>query len=168
LGKDFKELKEENSAKIKQIIKKFTGEYNEDLEQETYLKTWQNLDKYKELNKFSQWICTICANLCRDYLKSSKRQAFDSALINNEELDLTRAKAKDNPEHIYTLKERQKIILNAINKLPKKLKEVIILYEFEEYSYQDISEKLKIPTGTVKSRLNSARNSLKETLSFLM
>ena len=62
----------ENSYKIKQIIKNFTGHYDEDLEQEIYIKTLKNLDKYKEQNKFSSWICTIASNFCRDYLRSAK------------------------------------------------------------------------------------------------
>ena len=48
------------------------------------------------------------------------------------------------------------------------MKEVIILYEFEDYSYEKISQKLKIPQGTVKSRINNARKILKEKLSFLI
>jgi len=66
-----KDIINKNSFKIKQIIKNITGEYNEDLEQEVYVKTYLNLDKYKEQNKFTQWISTITANLCRDYLISN-------------------------------------------------------------------------------------------------
>ena len=68
----------------------------------------------------------------------------------------------------YSLKERQRLVLKEINKLPKKLKETIVLYEFEDYSYEKIAQKLKIPEGTVKSRINNARKILKENLSFLM
>lgn len=155
-----------NTGKIRQIIKNFTGEYNEDIEQEVYIKTYKNFPNYKEQNKFSQWICTITANLCRDYLRSStfkKQQVTDydeEAIIN--------AKTTETPEKIYTAKERQKIILNAVNKLPKKMKDVVILYEFEDYSYEEISKKLKIPTGTVKSRINSARKILSENLKYLL
>jgi len=162
-------LKEEfkkNAYKVKQIIKNFTGEYNEDLEQEVYIKTYKNLPKYKELNKFSQWICTITANICRDYLKSAKFR--NKQITDNDEFAILNTKTEKTPESIYTSKERQKIILNEINKLPKKMKEVIILYEFENYSYDDISKKLKVPTGTIKSRINSARKILSEKLAFLM
>ena len=48
-----------------------TGSQNEDIEQEVYIRTWKNLDKYKENGKFKSWINTITANLCRDYMKSS-------------------------------------------------------------------------------------------------
>lgn len=161
-----KDIISKNSYKIKQIIKNFTGEYNEDLEQEVYIKTYKNLNKYQEQNKFSQWICTIAANLCRDYLRSSKFK--NSKNSTSEEEVINNIAQKTTPEHEYSLKERQKIVLKAINELPKKLKETIILYEFEDYSYEKIADKLKIPQGTVKSRINNARKILKERLSFLM
>ena len=62
---------EENKGLIKAIIKKITGSYNEDIEQEVYIKTWKNIDNYKESGKLKSWIATITANLCRDYFKSS-------------------------------------------------------------------------------------------------
>ena len=161
-----KDIINKNSYKIKQIIKNITGEYNEDLEQEVYVKTYLNLSKYKEQNKFTQWISTITANLCRDYLRSAyfkNKQKNDS-----EDEILNSIKSNETPEKVYSSKERQKIILKAINALPRKIKEVIVLYEFEEYSYEKIAQKLKIPQGTVKSRINTARKILQEQLGFLM
>lgn len=156
----------QNKYKIQQIIKKFTGQYNEDLEQEVYIKTFKNIDKYHEQNRFSQWICTIAANICKDYLKS----AFYRYNHNNDSIDdiIIQPKAKSNPEKEYSLKEQQRITLSAINSLPKKLKQAIILYEFEDYSYEQISKKLNIPQGTVKSRINNARRILREKLKFLI
>lgn len=161
-----KELINKNRYKIQQIIKKFTGEYNEDLEQEVYIKVFCNKDKYEERNKLSQWICTISANLCRDYLKSAKFQNSKKTIGDDEAI--TQIKTNKTPEKELTQKERQKIILKEVNSLPKKLKETIILFEFEDYSYEAISKKLKVPVGTVKSRINSARKILKEKLSFLI
>ena len=157
---------QKNAYKIKQIIKNFTGRYNEDLEQEVYIKTYKNLPKYTEQNKFSQWICTITANLCRDYLKSAKFK--NEQITDNDEEAVLNSRTMETPETIYSAKERQKIILREVERLPKKMKEVIIYYEFENMSYEDISNKLKIPTGTVKSRINSARKILAENLAFLM
>ena len=71
-------------GKIRAIIKKMTGSYNEDIEQEVYIKTYLNIDKYKEQNKFSQWICTIAANLCRDYLRSSKFKISQNLISDDE------------------------------------------------------------------------------------
>ena len=161
-----KNIIDKYNHKIKQIIKNFTGEYNEDLEQEVYIKTYKNLSKYQEQNKFSQWICTITANLCKDYLKSTKFKI--SSKSTGEEEILNNISQNTTPETQYSLKERQKIVLKEINNLPKKLKQTIILYEFEDYSYEKIAKKLNIPEGTVKSRINNARKILKEKLSFLM
>ena len=161
-----KDIINKHSFKIRQIIKNFTGEYNEDIEQEVYIKTYKNLEKYSEQNKFSQWICTIAANLCRDYLRSSKFKIQNQSTSDDEVLN--NISYKKTPEVTYSQKERQKIILKEINSLPKKMKEVIVLYEFEDYSYEKIAQKLKIPEGTVKSRINNARKILKEKLSFLM
>jgi len=161
-----KDIISKNGYKIRQIVKKFTGTYNEDLEQEIYIKTYLNLDKYKEQNKFSQWISTVAANFCRDYLRSAGFKNSNKTECNDEAIEKT--STTDTPEKIYSQKERQKIILKAINSLPEKMKKVIILYEFEDYSYEKIAAKLKIPEGTVKSRINAARKILAEKLNFLL
>ena len=159
-----KHLIEQNKKYVKAIIRKFTGNFNEDIEQEVYIKTWQNLPEYKEEGKFKQWICTLTANVCKDYFrsktyKSLSKQTDDSAL---ESLS-----ASDNPEKVLSEKERQKIILKAVDSLSKEHKKVIVLFEFEGYSIEQISSGLKIPVGTVKSRLFNARKILKEKLIFL-
>lgn len=161
-----KDIIKENHYKIQQIIKKFIGNYNEDIEQEIYLKTLKNKDKYKEEGKFSQWLCMIAANFCKDYLKSSSFKNQMKTSENDETIE--QIKYTKTPEKIYDSKLRQKIILKEINNLPKKLKETIILYEFENLSYDAISKKLNIAQGTVKSRINSARTILKAKLNFLL
>ena len=161
-----KEIINKNCCKIKQIIKNYTGEYNEDLEQEVYIRTYKNLNKYIEQNKFTQWICTIAANLCRDYLRSSYFKNKQITDLNEDAIN--NLSYKSTPETQYSTKERQKIILKAVNSLPKKMKEIVVLYEFEDYSYEKISSKLNIPIGTVKSRMNSARKILAEKLEFLI
>jgi RNA polymerase sigma-70 factor (ECF subfamily) len=161
-----KNIIEENKNLIQSIIIRWTGKYNEDLEQEVYIKTWKNIKNYKEQNKWTQWISTITKNICKDYLKSKTFKKTSSEILGDEALQ----NVKDKEAEIcqYDSKLRQKIILRAINSLPKKMKEVVILYEFEEKSYDEISKKLNIPKGTVKSRLNNARNILKTVLQDLL
>lgn len=145
---------------------RFTGKYNEDLEQEVYIKTWKNIKNYKEQQKFTQWISTIARNTCKDYLKSKSFKKSNSEVLGDEALQNIKCKEPEICE--YDSKMRQKIILKAVKSLPKKMKEVVILYEFEEKSYEEISKKLNIPKGTVKSRLNNARNILKTVLKDLL
>lgn len=161
-----KKIIKENSSKIKALIRSFLGEANEDIEQEVYLRTYKNLPNYKEENKFSKWILTITANLCRDYLKSASFKHSSSSLHDEEVLD--NIKYSKTPEMVYSQKERQKLVLKAVYSLPKKYKEIIILFEFEDYTYEAIAKKLNIPVGTVKSRISSARKILSEKLSFLI
>ena len=61
-----KNIIEQNRGRIKAIMKKLTGSYNEDIEQEVYIKTWKNMDNYKEQGKFGQRIAALTANVCRD------------------------------------------------------------------------------------------------------
>lgn len=149
-------------GKIRAIIKKMTGSYNEDIEQEVYIKTWRGFSKYKENGKLGQWIGAITANVCRDYFKS--RQTQETQQQNYDEEILENIPSSTNQEEFFDAKTRQKIILKAVNSLPKKMKDVIILHEFEDLSCTQIAHKLKISEGTVKSRLFNARKILATVL----
>ncbi|HIS88133.1 TPA: sigma-70 family RNA polymerase sigma factor [Candidatus Avigastranaerophilus faecigallinarum] len=152
---------------IRKIISTMTGSTNEDIEQEVYIRTWKNIDKYKESGKFKSWISTITANLCRDYLKSSYFKHAQNSVTEEDEL----IQIKDNRESIENeliRKQRQKRIMDAIDSLKPKFREVIIMYEMQEMSYEEISEKLKCPVGTIRSRLFNARKELSVLLQDLI
>lgn len=157
-----KDIISQNQGRIKAIIKKLTASYNEDIEQEIYIKTWKNMNMYKEEGKFVQWISTLAANVCRDYLKSKQHQA-EVRKVGDETL-LDRVAVGGRQEEVIDAKRRQKIILKAVDTLPKKMRQVIILYEFEEMSYEEIAKKTGDPVGTIKSRLFNARKLLSEVL----
>ncbi len=157
-----KDIISQNQGRIKAIIKKLTGSYNEDIEQEIYIKTWKNMNMYKEKGKFVQWISTLAANVCRDYLKSKQHQV-EVRKVGDETL-LDRVAVGGRQEEVIDAKRRQKIILKAVDTLPKKMRQVIILYEFEEMSYEEIARKTGDPVGTIKSRLFNARRLLSEVL----
>ena len=161
-----KKIITENRNRIKAIIRRLTGADNEDIEQEVYIKTWQNLDKYKEEGKFKQWIGVITANLCRDYFKS---KFFHQSILcdNNDEILENVVFGNYIQEDILDAKARQKIILKAVDSLPAKLRQIVVLFEFEELSYEQIAQKTGLPQGTVKSRLFNARKILSEKLKML-
>ena len=157
---------EENRGLIKAIIKKITGSYNDDIEQEVYIKTWKNIDNYKESGKLKSWIATITANVCKDYFKSSSykqnlREVRDENVLENKAVLASQ-------EKIVDAKKRQKIILKAVDELPYKMRKVVVLFEFEDFSISEIAKKLGEPEGTVKSRLFNARKVLAEKLKFLL
>lgn len=152
---------------IRKIISSMTGSQNEDIEQEVYIRTWKNINKYKENGKFKSWVSTITANLCRDYMKSSYFRHSQNTLT--EEDDLIQIKdERESIEDTFIRKQRQKRIMDAIDNLKPKFREVIIMYEMQDMSYEEISEKIKCPAGTVRSRLFNARKELSITLKDLI
>lgn len=156
---DLKDIIANHGATVKSIIKRITNEQNEDLEQEVYTRVWKNSDKYKEKGMLKAWIRTISANISKDYLKSSQKKIVDNTTDDDTVMEFI-ADKKSTPESLLLQKERQKRISNAINELKPKFKEVIMLYEIENKSYEEIAEKLKCPIGTVKSRLYNAKKEL--------
>lgn len=155
----------QNRGFIRSIIKKITGSYNEDLEQEVYIKTWKNLDNYQEQGNFKSWLAKIAKNVCLDYFKSSTYHQ-QSKEVCGEEILQNKAVIV-NQDKVLDAKARQKIILKAIDELPIKMRKVVYWFEFEDMSIADIAKRLGDPEGTVKSRLYNARKILAEKLNFL-
>lgn len=164
---DLKEIIKNNKNYVQNIIKLITKENNEDLEQEVYIKIWKNADKYRDFGSFKSWVCTIAKNLSKDYLKSATRKADINSTSEDETINKI-TDTKQSPEEKIVAIFRRKRIKNAIDNLKPKLKEVIILYEIDGFQYEEISKKLNIPIGTVKSRLYNAKQILAEELKDLL
>lgn len=154
---NFNKLIQENKNNVKKIIKQITKENNEDIEQEVYIKVWQNRDKYQEQGKIKGWVGTIARNLSKDYLKSAyvknRADSDDEAILNIKD-------RKSTPELKLIRNERQEKIINAINALKPKYKEIVMLCEIQQLSYEEASKILNCPLGTVKSRLFNAKKEL--------
>ena len=125
----------------------------------------QNQSKYEEKGKLKGWIGTIAKNLAKDYLKSS--YVKNTTIAEEEKLNEIKDK-RQIPELTLIQNERQKLIINAINALKPKFKEVVMLYEIEQLSYEQIARKIKTPIGTVKSRLYNAKKELAQSLKDLI
>ena len=155
----------ETRLKIRNVIKRMTGSYNEDLEQEVFLKALEHKELYIEEGKSIAWLKVIAQNLIKDMFKSSSFKAANYSDTIHE-MQIEDGEAISALE-LQLKKERQKTILKAVDSLPSKMREVIYLYEFEELSYEEVSQKLGISIGTVKSRLFNAREILSQKLSHL-
>jgi RNA polymerase sigma-70 factor (ECF subfamily) len=140
----------------------------EDIVQETFLRVYRNKHMYKEIAKFSTWVYTIAGNLAKTELRRRKRhRIFSVSNFVNEERDFDIPDRDHSPERKVDSNMQEKIIQKAIEKLPIKFKEVIILRDIQEFAYEEISQILNIPLGTVKSRVNRGRLKLQEDLKFL-
>lgn len=164
---DFNKLAKENRQNINNIIRLITKEENEDLTQEVLIKVWKNQKNYEERGSVKSWISAIAKNLSKDYLKSASYKVKSHSV--SDDLTLNSIQDKNSsPEKNFTKQERQKIISNAIENLKPKLKEVILLTEFEGYTYEECAKKLKCPIGTIKSRIYNAKKELSIELKDLL
>ena len=156
---NLKKIIKTNQNNVKNIIRLITKEDNEDLEQEVYIKVWKNSEKYKEQGSFKSWISTIAKNVSKDYLKSVQKRNQDALTTDDNTLNTIKDQ-KSTPELKVISNDRQKIITTAIEGLRPKFKEVIMLCEIYDYTYEEASFKLKCPVGTIKSRLYNAKKEL--------
>ncbi len=153
-----------NKNLIRGTIETFVDkETAKDIEQDVYVKLW----KTSTYTKSVAFIKTVVINTCKDFFRSKNYKLSNLNNSDDEEL----LKIKDKKEQIETQTDnifRQKLIKKAVDKLPPKLREVIILYDIKELSQEAIANKLKCPVGTVKSRLFKARKLLYEDLKGLI
>jgi len=130
----------------------------EDVSQEAFLRIYNSLAKYNPEYKFTTWALRITTNLCLDCLR--KRKGETLPIDDGFEL----SDGRDTPEEEYIRKENQKLVQDAINKLPDKYKEFLILFHHRNLSYQEIMDITGESLTIVKNRLYRARQMLKEEL----
>ncbi len=164
---NFQEIIERNRATVKNIIKSIVKEENEDLEQEVFIKAWKNSDKYKEQGSFKSWIGTIARNVSKDYLKSSVKKQEQNSDSDEYSLSLVQDN-KPTPELKVIRNERQAKIIEAVNSLKPKLRDVIVYSEMMGYTYEECARKFNCPVGTIKSRVYNAKQELAIKLADLM
>jgi len=141
----------------------------EDAAHEALIKVYYNADMYREIAKFSTWVYTIAGNLARTErirtIRRSNVSIYDDLRF---ERDLGVIPDETQmPDDVTERKMVLEIVKWKIDRLSPRLKETITLRDLEEYSYEEISQILKIPIGTVKSRVNRGRLRLQKKLQYL-
>lgn len=130
----------------------------EDLYQETWLKVVKNISQYDASQPFEPWLTQICVNTYRNTLRRIMRSPIFNSFASEEEKSMImEGIAAPEPSDYSDLHD-------AINTLPEKLRITVILFYFQDMDIASVGKTLGIPQGTVKSRLNKARNILKEVL----
>ena len=137
----------------------------EDLVQETFIKAYKALDKFKFNYSFSAWIYRIASNNTIDFLRKRRFDTFsiDKPIGNAE--DENYFEIEDNsysPDANVLDEQKSEIIQDAIDSLPENYREIILLRHEEELDYKAIADKLDLPLGTVKAHLFRARKLLYE------
>ncbi|RKD23977.1 RNA polymerase subunit sigma [Ammoniphilus oxalaticus] len=129
-----------------------------DASQEALIRIYKNIKSYQAKAKFSTWTQRIVMNVCMDHFRRKR----DAVSIDEHEFPL---EDDANVEEEVQLSHMAKDIQDAINLLPSRQRQVVILRYLQDFSYAEISETLELPINTVKSHLFRARQQLKELLS---
>lgn len=132
-----------------------------DISQETFIKIFKNIQKFKGESSFSTWIYRIATNMAYDFLKY---EAKPKRSLDDEENPIEILDKSISPEQSVEADERLKTVKLALGKISLEFRQVIVLRDIEGYSYEEIAQILNIELGTVKSRISRARNNLKKIL----
>lgn len=138
-----------------------------DASQEVFVKVYRSIASFRGQSSFSTWIYRICANVCNDSLRKRQRRGITVSIENDDDDNTISEIPSDTPtpEENVMMNERQRAVREAINSLSDEYREIIVYSDINQLSYDEISQILKCPVGTIKSRLNRARNALKKILS---
>jgi RNA polymerase sigma-70 factor (ECF subfamily) len=147
--------------KVFNIAYKFTGKHDEaeDLTQDVFLKIFKSLDTFDRRANFQTWLVSVSRNLCIDHYRSvrKERETIDRDVDPGE---LTPAAQTVSPIAALEQADRVALLKKALANLPNTLRSAVLLRDIQELSYQEIADRLDLPEGTVKSRINRGRTEL--------
>ena len=141
----------------------------EDLVQEVFIRVFRHLHRFDQTKKFSTWIYTIASNLAKNELRNRSRNplVLFQTIKKNWEADHRPLQFEDTtarPDDLYRKRFLKDAVDHCVQRLPEHHREVFVLRELEGKSYQEIAEITGCNLGTVKSRLNRARNSFAQLI----
>jgi RNA polymerase sigma-70 factor (ECF subfamily) len=154
----FGELVRRHREGVVNVVYRICGDTNlaEDAAQEAFIRAWQHLPNYRPRSPFRNWVYRIATNAALDALRRERE------VVDIDALPL--ASPDEGPEDAAAGEERRECVRQAVLALPPASRTVLVLREYEGLSYREIADALGIPIGTVMSRLNYARNRLRESL----
>jgi len=138
-----------------------------DLAQETFVRVYQGCDRYRPTGNFSTWLFAIAANLARQHLRWQRRHptvSMDAEPEDGLSLSEKLTAHGDSPDEGAVRREKAGIVKKAIGELPSDLREAVILFEYEDMSYAEISGVVGCSSKAVETRLYRAKNILRAKL----
>jgi RNA polymerase sigma-70 factor (ECF subfamily) len=147
--------------KVFNVAYKFVGRHDqaEDLTQDIFLKLFKSLNTFDRRANFQTWLISVSRNLCIDHYRSvrKERETIDHHVDANELSPVSRE-----PSPMAGLEHRDRVTLlrQALAELPETLRTAVLMRDIQEMTYQEIADTLRLPEGTVKSRINRGRTEL--------
>jgi len=165
----FVELVNRYKGRIYSLAYRMLGDHGfaEDIAQDTFLRVYESMDRFRVSRKFSAWIYRIATNLCIDHLRKEGRirtQSADQPVPGTEDFYPQLPSEGPEPELVAIRHRLQERLQQLIAELPPKYRAVLVLRYTEDLAYQEIADILGSPLGTVKTRLFRAREALRRRL----
>lgn len=153
----FSELVSRFQDRIYRFLVRLTRSQDDarDLTQETFLRAFQSLPRWAPDARFTTWLFRIARNLAFDLLRRHKRVEFVAL-----EEDATIVDPTHGPDDVLQTAQRLRLLEAALLRLPAEHREILLLREIEDMTYDDIADVLGLNLGTVKSRIARARSAL--------
>ena len=151
--------------KVFNLAYKFVGRHDEaeDLTQDIFLKIFKALHTFDRRANFQTWLISISRNLCIDHYRSvrKERETMARDVDASQLMPVSRERSPHGELEQIDLRKRIRL---ALAELQPTLREAVVLRDLQEFSYQEIADKLRLPEGTVKSRINRGRLELARQL----
>ena len=167
----FPELVGRYQSRLLNFIYRTIGDRDraEDLVQETFIRVYRHLHRFDQTKKFSTWIYTIASNLAKNELRNRSRNplVLFQTIKKNWDADHRPLQWEDpahRPDDLFRKRHLQEMVERAVEQLPEHHRAVFVLREMEGKTYEEISEITGVNLGTVKSRLNRARNNFAQII----
>ncbi len=167
----FSELVTRYHVRLLNFIYRTIGDRDraEDLVQETFIRVYRHLHRFDQTKKFSTWVYTIAGNLAKNELRNRSRNplVLFQSLKSSWDADHRPLEWEDNtyrPDDLFRKRHLKETIDRAVAQLPDHHRVVFVLRELEGKTYEEIAEITGVNLGTVKSRLNRARNNFAQII----
>jgi len=171
----FDELVERYQTRLLNFVYRTTGdrERAEDLVQETFIRVYRHLHRFDQTKKFSTWVYTIASNLAKNELRNRSRNplVLFQTIKKGWDADQRPLEWEDNtyrPDDLFRKRHLKQMVDAAVMELPEHHRMVFTLREIEGKTYEEIAEITGCNLGTVKSRLNRARNNFAQLIAPLL
>jgi RNA polymerase sigma-70 factor (ECF subfamily) len=132
------------------------GNLVDDITQEVFITVYRNLKNFRFESQFTTWLYRITVNKCKDHLRKKNVRKIFTPIQDGESVSYSGNRIEE--------KDISAVVMDAVSKLPAKLRIPLMLKDIEGFSYQEIAESLQCEMGTVKSRIFRARERLKKIL----
>ncbi len=171
----FGELVNRYDSRLLNFVYRTVGdrERAQDLVQETFVRVYRHLHRFDQSKKFSTWIYTIASNLAKNELRNRSRNplVLFQTIKKNWEADHRPLEWEDEsykPDDLFRKRHLREMVENAVRELPEHHRIVFVLRELEGKTYEEIADITGVNLGTVKSRLNRARNNFARIVAPMM